>query len=278
MKGQKIVHNMKKVFIFSVVGILLSVTVFSVVPAFAKQGADDKFENGRKITANISSASDEKINRSVASVINDDRVASPQDSKFTVSVKQDGTVKIQGKVVASPTAVATANRISVQSWFGVYTVDTTNAKVIRRYGGQGTISDIQIGDMIVFDGKANQNDMTITATVIRDLSAWTKDVNWVGDISNIDQTSRSFTFTIPSSPNMDRKPITLKVIVNSDAKVRVGNSEVPFTSLVNGMRARVYGLYNANTQSITARRVDARPLASSTPIVNVTSSATTTAQ
>lgn len=269
---------MKKTIILSLILVLLGTSVGFAGFAAAKQGSDDKFENGRKASDKALEINDDRLNRSVTSVLNSDKIVSPQDSKFSVVVKQDGAVKIQGKVVTSPSAVASANRISVQSWFGTYTVDTTNAKVIRRYGGQGSITDIQIGDMVVFDGKANQTDMVITATLIRDLSAWTKDVDWVGDISNIDQSTRTFTFTIPGSANQDRKPAVLKVTVSADAKIRVGNSEVPFTSLVNGMRARVYGIYNVNTQTITARRVDARSIVNPTPIMNVTSSATSTAQ
>ena len=127
-----------------------------------------------------------------------------------VHINDNGSVLVRG---AKVTAIS-GSIISASTTFGTssiaWTIDGSGiSKVTRRYGGNGTMADIQVGDYLSFNGAltTTASGFSVKATSLKDWSIQVKNSSFSGTISSI--TNTSFVLT-----TNDNKAIT----INTDRK------------------------------------------------------------
>lgn len=178
------------------------------------------------------------------------RGAQNNGTTLEVRINEDGKVLVRG---AKVTAVS-ANIISATTVFGASTIawsiDATDTqKIIRRYGGNSSVSEIQIGDYISFTGQltgATSPNFTVKATSIKDWSIQVKNSSFSGTISSISGSS----FVLATEGR------TITVNTDSNTKIMKGDAIVAFSTLVVGDKInKTEGLYNSNTNTLLAKSV-----------------------
>lgn len=167
-----------------------------------------------------------------------------------VHINDNGSVLVRG---AKVTAIS-GSIISASTTFGTstiaWTIDASSiSKVIRRYGGNGTIADVQIGDYISFNGAltTTASGFSVKATSLKDWSIQVKNSSFSGTISSITGTS----FVLTTAEN---KTIT----VNTDANTKItrGDTTVAFSALVVGDKiSKTEGLYNNTANTLAAKSI-----------------------
>lgn len=167
-----------------------------------------------------------------------------------VHINDNGSVLVRG---AKVTAIS-GSIISASTTFGTstiaWTIDASSiSKVIRRYGGNGTIADVQIGDYISFNGAltTTASGFNVKATSLKDWSIQVKNSSFSGTISSITGTS----FVLTTAEN---KTIT----VNTDANTKItrGDTTVAFSALVVGDKiSKTEGLYNNTANTLAAKSI-----------------------
>lgn len=176
-----------------------------------------------------------------------------------VHINDNGSVLVRG---AKVTAIS-GSLISASTTFGTssiaWTIDgSAVSKVTRRYGGNGTVADIQVGDYLGFNGSltSTTTGFAVKATSLKDWSIRVRNSSFSGTISSV--TNTSFVLT-----TNDNKAVT----INTDANTKItrGDMTVAFNALVVGTKVvKTEGLYNntANTLAAKTIRLYADPLLS----------------
>ncbi len=167
-----------------------------------------------------------------------------------VHINDNGSVLVRG---AKVTAIS-GSIISASTTFGTssiaWTIDGSGvSKVTRRYGGNGTVADIQIGDYISFNGSLTSTGtgFAVKATSLKDWSIQVRNSSFSGTISSI--TGTSFVLT-----TADNKTIT----VNTDANTKItrGDTTIAFNALVVGTKVtKTEGLYNNTSNTLAAKSI-----------------------
>lgn len=167
-----------------------------------------------------------------------------------VHINDNGSVLVRG---AKVTAIS-GSIISASTTFGTssiaWTVDGSGvSKVTRRYGGNGTVADIQVGDYLSFNGSltATASGFSVKATSLKDWSIQVRNSSFSGTISSITGTSFVLTTT-------DNKTIT----VNTDANTKItrGDTPVAFSALIVGDKiTKTEGLYNNTSNTLAAKSI-----------------------
>lgn len=130
-----------------------------------------------------------------------------------------------------------------------FTVNTdSNTKVIRRYGGIGTVSEISVNDHINIAGNwTDSNKTTILAHVIRDGSIQERHDAFQGTVTSVN--SSGF---VLSSKNRGSQT----VVVTSDTKfTSKSGAAITQGSIVVGNTVVLDGLWDRATTTVTATRV-----------------------
>lgn len=181
-----------------------------------------------------------------AQITNTTQMSTPQD----ISVGTHGQVKLRGAISSISGPV-----ISVSSWFGTFTVDTTNSKLIRRYGGTSSMSEFETGDNVTVWGTAAQSSLSISATRVQNMSIQKKGVKPSGVISNLNSSTNSFTLTTnASSPKVYQISLGSSTMISLSGHSGAAN----FSDLMNGMTARVTGVLERDESAITANHIEAK--------------------
>ena len=126
----------------------------------------------------------------------------------------------------------------------VYTVDATNAKLIRRYGATMQLSDYQTGDTLAVSGIIN--GLNITAKTIRDESLQAYNGTFTGSVTAV--SSSSFTL---QSKNRGSQTINL----TSTTIIKVGTVAASSSAIAVGQTATVSGVWDRTASNVTANRV-----------------------
>lgn len=166
-------------------------------------------------------------------------------STMEVSINRAGHAKIVGILTSISSSV-----ITIDSWGGAWTIDTVNAKLIRRYGGVSSVSEFKIGDLITVNGRIGGGSWTIIAKEIRDESIQAKNSSPTGILSNLNTAGGTFTLTTKQNKSY-------LVTVASSTSIRLNTKSGPatLTDLSNGMTVQVWGVENTSQSTISANRV-----------------------
>ncbi len=165
----------------------------------------------------------------------------PATPAMMITINQNSKGRIAGTV-----ASVSASTLSVNSWGGVWVVDISNAKLVRRYGGTASISEFQKGDGVVVSGTVSGSGFAVTATEVQNTSIQTRNVNPSGTVSNV--TSDGFTLTAKSA--------TYSVIVGSNTTINLNGKKTTAADITNGVKVQVWGVLDRTQSIITATRVN----------------------
>ncbi len=179
--------------------------------------------------------------------------ASSAPEPMVLQVNKNGSVLMRGTVDS-----VSSGSLSVKSWGGDWTVDIgASARVLP---SSLTLANFKQGDFVGLIGTADSNDMTITATLIRDwsarqaLSQEAKSNHQAvratladrprviqGTLSNLNTTAATFTLTNAAGT-------VYTVSLDSGAKI-LGRNWVTITlsQAATGNTVRVYGVVSGST-------------------------------
>ncbi len=130
----------------------------------------------------------------------------------------------------------------------VYTVDATNAKLVRKFGATMVIGDIQVNDILFVNGTISTTTPTaITAKIIRDESLQARNATFNGTVTTITGTS----FTLQS-----RERGLQTVNTTSSSTIKKNGSPATFADITVGATVRVDGVWNNTSNTVTAKTIN----------------------
>jgi hypothetical protein len=182
-------------------------------------------------------------------------VAKIQAPQTAVHIERNGQIKLNGKLTAMASTTLT-----IASWGGNWTVDASNVKVVRRFNGESSLGEMQIGDMLMVDGQASMTGLMVVARMIHDESIQTRNADFFGVISNLPtgqaglnaSSTSGFTLTV-------EKKGALSITTTADTKIFINGQPASTTvGLANGMYARVTGVWNTSNSSVIAATINAK--------------------
>ncbi len=179
-------------------------------------------------------------------------------STLEVHINDNGKVLVRGaKVTAISGTTISAETLFAGSSISWVVDASATPKVIRRYGGNSSLSEIAIGDLISFNGTLTATGAwNVKATSLKDWSIQVKNSSFSGTIASI--SGSSFVLNIENGKS---------VSVNTDANTKItrGDTTIAFATLAVGDKVtKTEGLYNNNTNTLTAKTIKL----STNPILN----------
>lgn len=181
--------------------------------------------------------------------------------KMLVQINAAGHAQLNGSVAAIQD-----NSFTVNSWGGVWTVNTGSAKLLRRFGGSSMLSEFAAGDFVMVTGKVNQSPWTIDASIVRNVSIQARNAAFSGTVSNVN--GNSFAFTTKARGNVN-------VTLNTDAKIVVNGQSGSVSGIANSMIGTISGVWDRSRSTVLASKVNLRT-PKVRPSVTGKSTATTT--
>lgn len=167
-------------------------------------------------------------------------------NQMSLSIKNNGNAQLSGTI-----ASISSSTINVNGWLGTWVVDASSAKIVRKFGGVSSISELKSGDTVVVSGTVGQgNSLTIIAKTVRDMSLQAGNIKVSSLISNLNTNNQSFSLVY--------KKETLTVILASGAQIFVNNASASFNDLANGMRVKVSGVLDTSLNTLSATNINAR--------------------
>ncbi len=117
-----------------------------------------------------------------------------------ISIKPDGTFFATNVVVMQKSEKAGTNLFSRVTWGNVFlrvTILTSSAKITKNNGGNASVEDIQVGDILSVKGTLapGADSLVINALEVRDLSLNVETKNISGIIKTLDAQRGSLTLT-----------------------------------------------------------------------------------
>lgn len=148
---------------------------------------------------------------------------------------------LSGKITSvSGTTVVISDTKSVS-----YTVDATNAKLVRRFGAKMAVADIQVGDMLTVQGTVDGTN--VAAKMIRDMSLQAHNGSFEGSV----QTVNGASFTLKTSKR-DRQTIN----TDSSTVFKKNGKIGALSDVVVGAMVKVEGVWDRANSNVTAKTVN----------------------
>lgn len=144
-------------------------------------------------------------------------------------------------------ASISGNSIVINANKTAYTVDATNAKFIKRFGGALNLADIQTNDRLNVVGTLSGTN--ITATQIRDLSLQNYRGTFVGTVDSVG--SNNFVLKSVKRGNQT-------INTTSTTVYRLNGKVGQFSDISVGAKATVTGTWDRSNQNVTATRIAIR--------------------
>lgn len=163
-------------------------------------------------------------------------------SEVSVNMMQQKKFSYIGKVTS-----INGNSIVILANKNSYTVDVTNAKLLRRLGGAMNLSDIQVNDRLNVVG--TRSGTNITASSVRNLSLQTHHGTFVGTVDSVGTDS----FVLKS---MKRGNQTINT--NSSTNYRHNGKSEQFSDIVVGAKVTVSGVWDRSNSNVTASKISIR--------------------
>ena len=162
------------------------------------------------------------------------------EHKTELKHRVDVNVSLNGKVT-----VMTGNMLTMVANNGsTYTIDTSAAKFIRRYGAAMGLGDIQVNDQLFVTGSLLGS--VVKAKVVQDLSLQAKNGDFTGTIKSLSSTS-----LVLASNNRGDQTITIA----STTKIMKGNMVAALSDLVVGQSLHVDGVWDRANSNVTATKI-----------------------
>ena len=160
--------------------------------------------------------------------------------------KRMGT-KITTNMVSGTVTGISGNTITLTSSASTtpFTVDATNAKLLRKFGASMVITDIQTGDTLQVRGTVSGS--SVIATTIRDMSLQAKNGTFSGTISAMNGTS----FTLQSK---ERGSQTINT--TSTTVFKKNGQAATLSDLASGQTVTVSGVWDRTNSNVTATKVN----------------------
>lgn len=157
-------------------------------------------------------------------------------------------VNKQGSLVGKAVAINGAAITLAANNGTTYTVDTTGARIIRKFGAAMLVSDIQINDQLLVQGMfaGATTGTTLQAKRVQDMSLQARNGTFVGTIQSISGNN----FVLQSQGRGLQT-----ILTSSTTKVLKGNSAATLSDLVVGATVRVDGVWDNTNSNVTASKV-----------------------
>lgn len=168
-------------------------------------------------------------------------------STMEVSINKSGHAKLVGTLSA-----VSGSTLTINSYGGAWTIDTSKAKLIRRFGAASSVAEFQIGDLVTINGEISTGAWTITAKEVRDESIKARNSNPIGVLSNLNTVAGTFTLT-----NKAGKVFQISTASSTPIRLNSKSGPATLTDLSNGMTVQVWGVENTGQSTIAATRVAA---------------------
>ena len=172
-------------------------------------------------------------------------------STLELHIFDDGKVLLRGaKVTAvNPTSVNASFSWGSYTLNGVITTDgSTN--IIRRNGGQGTLAEFSVGDILSVQGilVPGQSQPTILARIIKNWSVQKKNATLTGTVGSIDAVNSRF---VLNTGNQGAQTVS----VSSSTMIKRGDVAGTFADIAVNQNVTVKGLWDGNANTIAASEV-----------------------
>lgn len=157
-------------------------------------------------------------------------------------MKKSGLAKMNAKVTA-----VSGNTVTVSSGNAgnTFTVDATNAKMVRRFGATMKVGDIQVGDMLEVRGTVK--DWAVSANFIKDNSLQQKNAKFSGSVTAVSGAS----FTLASKERGSQA-----VNTNGDTKIKKNGKVASMSDVLVGATVNVSGVWDNINNNISASNVN----------------------
>ncbi len=178
-----------------------------------------------------------------------EREARDVGSTLEVHISNGGKVLVRGAVVTavngSTITATTTWGPSVMTW-NVTTDGST--KLIRRFGGNSTITEIAIGDFISFQGTLTNGgtSMTVLAKTIKDWSIQKKNATFEGTVASV--TGSTFVLTSKNRGNVT-------VTTTATTEIKKGDVAGVFSDITVGSSVTATGILNNISTTLDASKV-----------------------
>ena len=158
-----------------------------------------------------------------------------------ISVSTHGSMKLEGTL-----ASVSGTTLTINSWGGVWTVDASGAKLLRRFGGAASVSEFKQGDAMIVLGTAQQSGWAVTAKSVRDMSIQERNVRPIGTVSGLSGTG--FTLTTAAGKSY-------QVSAEASTTIVMSGKSGSWANLANGVRVEVWGVLDRLEQTLSATRI-----------------------
>jgi hypothetical protein len=175
-----------------------------------------------------------------ASGVWDSTSSTTDASTVTIVVKNGATTGVFQSAVGETISMTAQNSPST-----VYSVDATNAKLMRRFGAAMQLSDMQAGDVLAVSGTVN--GLSITAKTIRDNSLQAHNGTFIGTVSGAVNGS---SFTIQSKARGSQTINTTSATI-----FKKGTASSSLADIAAVETVTVSGVWDRTNSNITATRV-----------------------
>ncbi len=170
-------------------------------------------------------------------------------SKLEVHISNSGKVNVQG---AKVTAVTGNTLIATTTW-GVANINWSvnllpDSRLIRRFGGVSSVSEITVGDIIGFQGNlvsASASPLVVNATTIKDWSIMKKEGGFNGVVSSVDLANSKFVLSSTKNGN-------ITVVSNSSTKLSKGDATAVLADVLVGTKLEAKGVYDSQLKVLNA--------------------------
>lgn len=215
---------------------LMALTLLSPVTASAHgYGADHLNGNMRRLIARSHQERREQNNK------NENE---SQDQEKNEHQRTEKKLSLTGKATAiSGTTITLAGNNGT-----TYTVDTSAAKLTRRFGATMAIGDIQINDQLLVKSVTmdTSTSTAIKAASIQDMSLQARNGSFSGTVQSV--SGNSF---VLQSQNRGLQTI----FTNSTTKITKGNAAATLSDLVVGATIKVDGVWDNANSNVTANKI-----------------------
>jgi Domain of unknown function (DUF5666) len=151
----------------------------------------------------------------------------------------------RASLISGTVASVSGNSIMLTGSKGAsYSVDATNAKLVRRFGAAMQLSDIQTGDVLLVTGVVNGT--SVAAKTIRDQSLQAHNGTFNGTVSAVNGSG----FTLQSKQRGNQT-----INTTSSTVFKKGTASSSLSDIAVGQTVTVSGVWDRTNSNVTASRV-----------------------
>ncbi len=174
-------------------------------------------------------------------------------STLEVHIFDNGKVLVRGAKVTGVSGTV----VSAYTTWGSVTLNWSvnsdaGSKVVRRYGGVSSVSEIAVGDFISFHGNivtTSSSPIMVNADVLKDWSIQKKNSSMSGIVKSIDSANMKFVLS-----RENKSDVT--IMVTSSTQIKKDDTTGVFSDISVGAKVLVRGVLNTLNNSLNADLVN----------------------